>query len=92
MRLPRTLFTTPLVNTLLRGLSRLLLRLAGWRVEGRLAVDKCVLIAAPHTSNWDLPLTLMTAFVLDLRLHWLGKHTLFRPPFGALMRWLTCAG
>ncbi len=88
MRLPRTLFTTPLVNTLLRGLSRLLLRLAGWRVEGRLAVDKCVLIAAPHTSNWDLPLTLMTAFVLDLRLHWLGKHTLFRPPFGALMRWL----
>lgn len=88
MKLPRTLFTTPLVNVLLRGFSRLVLRLAGWRVEGSLQVERCVLIAAPHTSNWDLPLTLMTAFVLDLRLHWLGKHTIFRPPFGALMRWL----
>lgn len=87
-RLQRTLFTTPVVNWLLGGLSRLYLRLAGWKIEGRLEVDKCVLIAAPHTSNWDLPLTLMTAFVLDLRLHWLGKHTIFKFPFGPVMRWL----
>ncbi len=87
-QLNRTIFTTPVVNTLLRAFSRLYLRLAGWRVEGQLAVDKCVLIAAPHTSNWDLPLTLMTAFVLDLRLHWMGKHTIFKFPFGAVMRWL----
>ena len=87
-QLNRTIFTTPVVNTLLRAFSRLYLRLAGWRVEGQLAVDKCVLIAAPHTSNWDLPLTLMTAFVLDLRLHWMGKHTIFKFPFGPLMRWL----
>ncbi len=87
-RLQRTIFTTPVVNWLLGGFSRLYLRLAGWRVEGRLEVDKCVLIAAPHTSNWDLPLTLMTAFVLDLRLHWLGKHTIFKFPFGPVMRWL----
>ncbi len=88
MQLPRTLFTTPWVNAFLRGFSRLYLRLAGWKVEGSLQAERCVLIAAPHTSNWDLPLTLMTAFVLDLRLHWLGKHTIFRFPFGALMRWL----
>ncbi len=87
-RLQRTIFTTPVVNWLLGGFSRLYLRLAGWKVEGRLEVDKCVLIAAPHTSNWDLPLTLMTAFVLDLRLHWLGKHTIFKFPFGPVMRWL----
>ncbi|MBN8505567.1 MAG: lysophospholipid acyltransferase family protein [Burkholderiales bacterium] len=87
-QLQRTLFTTPVVNTLLRGFSRLAMRLAGWKVEGRLEVEKCVLIAAPHTSNWDLPLTLMTAYLLDLRLHWLGKHTIFKFPFGGLMRWL----
>jgi 1-acyl-sn-glycerol-3-phosphate acyltransferase len=87
-RLQRTLFTTPVINWLLAGFSRLYLRLAGWKIEGRLEVDKCVLIAAPHTSNWDLPLTLMTAFVLDLRLHWLGKHTIFKFPFGPVMRWL----
>jgi 1-acyl-sn-glycerol-3-phosphate acyltransferase len=47
-----------------------------------------VLIAAPHTSNWDLPYTLMVAFALRLNIYWMGKHSLFRPPFGAVMRWL----
>ena len=86
----RTIFTTPVVNSLLRGFSKLYLRLAGWTIEGQLAPNahKCVLIAAPHTSNWDLPLTLMTAYMLDLRIYWMGKHTIFRFPFGGVMRWL----
>jgi 1-acyl-sn-glycerol-3-phosphate acyltransferase len=85
-----TLFDTPGVNTLLRAGSRVFLRLNGWRVEGALPADarKAVLIAAPHTSNWDLPYTLMLAFCLDLRVYWMGKHTLFRWPFGPVMRWL----
>jgi len=85
-----TIFDTPLVNTALRAVSRACLRLAGWRIEGALpaGVRKCVLIAAPHTSNWDLPYTLMTAFVLRLNVYWIGKASLFRPPFGPLMRWL----
>lgn len=86
----RTLFDTPVVNTLLRSFSRAVLRLSGWRVEGSLPPEakKCVLIAAPHTSNWDLPYTLMVAFCLRLRVYWLGKASLFRGPFGPLMRWL----
>ena len=85
-----TLFNTPVVNTLLRQGSRAFLKLAGWRVEGSLPQEarKCVMIAAPHTSNWDLPFTLMTAFVLRLNIYWMGKHTIFNPPFGAVMRWL----
>jgi 1-acyl-sn-glycerol-3-phosphate acyltransferase len=47
-----------------------------------------VFIAAPHTSNWDLPWTLMGAFALDLNIYWMGKASIFSPPFGALMRWL----
>jgi 1-acyl-sn-glycerol-3-phosphate acyltransferase len=47
-----------------------------------------VLIAAPHTSNWDLPYTLMVGFALNLNLYWMGKASLFRAPFGPLMRWL----
>ena len=47
-----------------------------------------MLIAAPHTSNWDLPYTLMVGFALRLNLYWMGKESIFRPPFGALMRWL----
>jgi 1-acyl-sn-glycerol-3-phosphate acyltransferase len=85
-----TLFDTPGVNTVLRAGSRAFLKLTGWRVEGALPPDanKAVLIAAPHTSNWDLPYTLMLAFCLDLRVYWMGKHTLFRWPFGPAMRWL----
>ncbi len=85
-----TLFDTPVVNMLLRGLSHAVLRLQGWQVQGNLPPEaaKCVLIAAPHTSNWDLPYTLMVAFCLRLRVYWLGKASLFRGPFGPVMRWL----
>jgi 1-acyl-sn-glycerol-3-phosphate acyltransferase len=86
----RTIFDTPGVNSLLRQVSALGLKVAGWRVEGALPpqASRCVLIAAPHTSNWDLPLTLMAAFRLNLRPYWMGKAQIFRFPFGALMRWL----
>lgn len=86
----RTLFDTPIVNTLLRAVSRRFLRLNGWTVEGTLPAEarKCVLIAAPHTSNWDLPYTLMVAFVLNLNVYWMGKQSLFAFPFGPVMRWL----
>jgi 1-acyl-sn-glycerol-3-phosphate acyltransferase len=73
----------------LRGIGHLYLRLLGWRVEGRFpAVPKAVVIAAPHTSNWDMPLMLAIAFVLGVRPAWLGKRELFRRPFGWAMRWL----
>ena len=86
----RTIFTTPVVNTLLRGFSVAFLKLTGWKVEGSLPpqATKSVFIAAPHTSNWDLPYTLMVAFALRLNPYWMGKHTIFKAPFGPLMRWL----
>jgi 1-acyl-sn-glycerol-3-phosphate acyltransferase len=86
----RTIFDTPVVNTLLRAGSRAFLRLNGWQVRGTLPAraTKSVFIAAPHTSNWDLPYTLMSAFCLRLNIHWMGKASLFRWPWGPLMRWL----
>jgi 1-acyl-sn-glycerol-3-phosphate acyltransferase len=85
-----TIFDTPIVNTLLRWLSVAFLRLTGWQVVGKLPADaaKSVLIAAPHTSNWDLPYTLMVAFALRLNVYWMGKTSLFKPPFRGLMMWL----
>ena len=86
----RTIFNTPVANTALRAFSLAFLRATGWTIEGALPAGaaKCVLIAAPHTSNWDLPYTLMVAFVLRLNIRWMGKRSIFRPPFGTLMRWL----
>ncbi|MFZ6746545.1 lysophospholipid acyltransferase family protein [Undibacterium sp. JH2W] len=84
-----TIFETPIINTLMRWISILCLKLAGWKVEGIVpAEQKYVLIAAPHTSNWDFPFTLMICFALRLRVYWMGKSSLFPPVFGHIMRWL----
>ena len=74
----------------LAAIGWLFLRLSGWRVEGSLpvGVTRAVVIAAPHTTNWDLPYMLAVSYVLGVRPSWLGKRELFRAPFGGLMRWL----
>jgi 1-acyl-sn-glycerol-3-phosphate acyltransferase len=70
-----------------RFLSTLLLRCTGWRAEGdRPASAKYVLIAAPHTTNWDLLFFLAIAWHLEVEVSWMGKHTLFRGLFGPIMR------
>lgn len=47
---------------------------------------KCVVIAYPHTTNWDFPAMLSVAEASDLPVKWLGKQQLFRGPMGPLMR------
>ena len=86
----RTIFDTPVVSSVLRAGSVAFLKLTGWTIEGQLppGSPKCVLIAAPHTSNWDLPYTLMVAFALRLNIYWMGKESIFKPPFRHLMMWL----
>lgn len=69
--------------------SRLWLRVFGWKAEGDVAAfKKYVVVAAPHTSNWDFPFMLAAAHVLGVRASWLGKHTLFAPPWGWFFRGL----
>ncbi len=85
----RTVFSTPIITPILRAISLLGLKIIGWRAIGEpLEHQRCVLIAAPHTSNWDFPLMLMIVLKLRLRIFWMGKHTLFPFPFAWLMKWL----
>ena len=68
-------------------LGRLMLAAMGWRVEGEVPnLPKLVIAVAPHTSNWDFVVGVAAMFALDLRIDFLGKHTLFRGPLGAFMR------
>jgi len=84
-----TIFDTPVLRTLVRWISIFLLKMAGWRIEGRMPdMPRFVLIAAPHTSNWDLPLTLFTAFALKAKVYWMGKDAIFRPPLRSFFKWL----
>lgn len=86
----RTIFDTPVINSLMKALSIGFLKLTGWKLDGQLPPggERSVLIAAPHTSNWDLPYTLMVAFALGLNVRWMGKQSIFKFPFGGIMRWL----
>lgn len=76
-------------NRVSRAIGRFVLRAIGWKIEGVLPnFPKMVIVVAPHTSNWDFPLGVVALFALDLKLAFLAKHSLFRPPLGAVMRWL----
>ncbi len=73
-------------KVLKKWVGRTYLAVTGWREEGeRPAPPQFVLIAAPHTSNWDLPVMMALSFVYDVPIRWVGKHTLFEPPGGWLM-------
>jgi 1-acyl-sn-glycerol-3-phosphate acyltransferase len=51
-------------------------------------VPKAIVVVAPHTTNWDFLVGVLTMFAVGLRISWLGKHTLFRWPLRPLMLWL----
>jgi 1-acyl-sn-glycerol-3-phosphate acyltransferase len=72
---------------LTKRIARAFLRGTGWDTEGgRPVEDRFVLIAAPHTSNWDLAYLLAMASCFDIRVSWMGKHSLFLGPMGWVMR------
>jgi len=74
-------------NAFTRWLGRSVLRLGGWRVVGEFPDQpRLVLIAAPHSSNWDGIWGFAAKLALGLEIRVLGKAQLFRWPLGPLMR------
>ncbi|MFK7894923.1 MAG: lysophospholipid acyltransferase family protein [Myxococcota bacterium] len=70
-----------------RTIARLFLSMTGWKPDGvRPEPKQYVLIAAPHTSNWDFPYLLAFAEYFEIQISWMGKNTLFRGPMGTIMR------
>jgi len=84
-----TIFDTPVVNPCTRVLAQLFLKLLGWKAQGeRPTPRKYVMIAAPHTSNWDFPLMMAFAFLYRIPIHWMGKDSLFPGLIGPLAAYL----
>ena len=72
-----------------RTIGQTYLRLAGWRIEGAFPTElRFVAIVAPHTSNWDFSLGVAVVFATELRVSWLGKHSLFETPLKRFFLWL----
>lgn len=64
-------------------------KLLGWKLEGAFPeVSKCVVIVAPHTHWMDFVIGVLVRSIVRMKVNFIGKHTLFKPPFGWLFRWL----
>jgi 1-acyl-sn-glycerol-3-phosphate acyltransferase len=73
-----------------RPLYRIIFWITGWRIEGTFPnLKKYIAAVAPHTSNWDFVIGIMARSLLHLeKAKFLGKDSLFKPPFGWFFRWL----
>jgi 1-acyl-sn-glycerol-3-phosphate acyltransferase len=86
--MPRTVYETTVARTFIRIVALLFFKLTGWKTAGvRPDLPKCVIIAAPHTSNWDFLYTLCVAFLLHLKPVIMMKDEWFFWPLGAIFRW-----
>mgnify|MGYP001265536789 FL=1 len=72
---------------LLQKIGQFFLTITGWKFKGDIPrSDRIILVAGPHTSNWDFLLALAFIFGLNLNVFWIGKHTLFKNGFSKIMR------
>lgn len=76
-------------NRFIESLGRAILRAFGWRMVGGFPdISKAVVIAAPHSSNWDGLLGFGAKFGMGVKLSILGKDALIRIPLlGRILRW-----
>ena len=76
-------------SILLRKIARFGINISGWTIKGIVPdEERIVIIAAPHTSNWDFVLAMLAIFGLNIKLRWLGKHSIFKPGFKNFFKWL----
>jgi len=69
----------------MRRISRLILKSIGWQLDEQLPPhNRYVLIAYPHTSNWDFVLGMLAKWAMGMPLNWVAKHSMFWGPFGPL--------
>jgi 1-acyl-sn-glycerol-3-phosphate acyltransferase len=84
-----TIHETIIVRPLVRWLALMFFKLTGWTTEGHQPdLRRYVIIAAPHTSNWDFVYTLCLAFIYRFNPVIMMKDTWFRWPLGPVFRWL----
>lgn len=71
---------------ILRPLARFLLWLGRWTVVGEVPdIKKAVLIAAPHTSNWDGFWAIVYKVLIGLDVRWFIKDSMFWFPMNKLL-------
>ncbi len=66
----------------------ILCNLFGWKTNNQfpLNLKKYVVIVAPHTSWNDFPIGIFTKTSYGIDVHYIAKHSLFKPPFGFIFK------
>ena len=76
-------------NALTRAIGSGLLKLFGWKVEGKLPNEaKVILVGEPHTSNWDFILIMCAAQSVGFRMSYIMKKEAFFWPLGRFFKWM----
>lgn len=84
-----TIFQTPITKQFMNLCSWLYLKLIGWKLEGTVPEQsKYIVLAGPHTSNWDFPLMLTMGSLLGAKPYWMGKKAIFKFPLGWFFKWM----
>jgi 1-acyl-sn-glycerol-3-phosphate acyltransferase len=84
-----TVHETPGIRTLMRWMALALFKFSGWHTEGKKPdLPKYVVIAAPHTSNWDFLFTVCLAFIYRINPSIMMKNAWFFWPLGIFFRWM----
>lgn len=76
-------------------LGKLFLWLFGWKIKAEMPKEvheQCVMICAPHTSNWDFPFAMATMSALRVRIRFTIKKEWMKFPMGPFMSWLGAIG
>lgn len=71
-----------------KWLGKSLLGLFGWKISGEVPSDlkRIVMVAAPHTSNWDYPIAILSFWYIGIRMSYFIKDTYTRSVFGFIFR------
>jgi len=72
---------------MLQAIAKAILKLGGWEIVGEIpAAKRAVVIAAPHTSNWDGIWALVYRVAVQLDIHFFAKESLFWFPLNIVLR------
>ena len=73
---------------MIRQLCIWIFKITGWKTDGNRPpqLKKCIIIAAPHTSNWDFWYCMATFAIYKLPIRFTVKKEWMRFPFNLLMK------
>jgi 1-acyl-sn-glycerol-3-phosphate acyltransferase len=81
------LLNNPILKPFFYGFARTALSILGWKTKGRMPdIKRFILVAAPHSSNWDFVYFLLIIFKFQIPVHWIAKESMFFWPFTGLLK------